>query len=253
MLRKKTRLSLKRFGEYIVSTGKFVSELTLILTVVGFIMGSFYVTGLGGTMSYELTRLAGGRVWLLLIFGAAASFVLGMGMTATACYIFLAITVAPGLVKGGIPPIAAHMFILYWGLLSYITPPVAVGAYAAAPIAGASPMKIGYTAMRLAIILYILPFLFVISPSLLLQGPVVYILVDSVTAVLGIMLMAGGIERYILGVGMITGPMAIPFIIAGVLLVYPLWSISLVGLGIYVLAMIGVKFAKVRKVNALKA
>lgn len=114
-------------------------------------------------------------------------------------------------------------------------------------------MKIGYAAMRLAIILYILPFLFVISPSLLLQGPAVYILVDSVTAVLGIILMAGGIERYILGVGMVTWPWAIPFIISGVLLVYPLWSISLVGLGIYVLAMIGVKLPRVKKVKALKA
>ncbi len=253
MAKKKTRLSLKRFGEYIVTTGKFISELTLILAVIGFIIGSFYVTGLGGTMSYEITRMAGGNLALLLIFGAATSFILGMGMTATACYIFLAITVAPALVKGGVHPMAAHLFILYWGLLSYITPPVAVAAYAAAPIAGAPPMKIGFTAMRLGIILYMLPFLFTISPSLILQGPVLKILINFVTAVVGIMLMGGGIERYILGLGKIPWPVAMLLIVAGVMLVYPFRHISLVGLGIAVIVIALVKIAGPKRLDVQSA
>lgn len=253
MLRKETRFSRKTFAEFIVSTGKYLAELTLILGVVGFIIGSFYVTGLGGTLSYELTRLAGGNVWLLLIFCAVTSFILGTGLTATACYIFLAITIAPAMVKAGIHPIAAHMFILYWGLLSDLTPPTAVGCFVAAPIAGASPMKIALTATRLGIILYIIPFCFAISASLVMQGPVWEILVNSITAMIGVTLIGGGLERYILGLGKVSRPVATVFFIAGLLFFYPMWYLDFLASGIVVITFGGVKFAKVRKVSTLRA
>ena len=232
MLRKETRFTLKSFAEYIISTGKFLAQLTLILSAVGFIMGSFSVTGLGATFSHSITRLAGENVILLLIFGAAASFILGMGMTVTAVYIFLAITVAPSLVLVGINLMAAHLFILYYGILSYITPPVAVAAYAASPIAGAPPMKIGFTATRMALILYIIPFFFVISPALVLQGSLADIATHLSTAVLGVILLAGSLERYILRIGVVKLPLAILFFLAGLMLFYPSWYVSLTGLGI---------------------
>ncbi|MFC1980647.1 TRAP transporter permease [Chloroflexota bacterium] len=232
MLRKDTRLTLKSFVEYIISTGKFLAQLTLILSAVGFIMGSFSITGLGATFSHSVARLAGGNVALLLIFGAATSFILGMGMTVTAVYIFLAITVAPSLVLVGINLMAAHLFILYYGILSYITPPVAIAAYAASPIAGASPMNIGFTATRMALIIYIIPFFFVISPALVLQGSLADIALHFITAVLGIILLSGSLERYILGIGIVKWPLAILFFLAGLMLFYPSWQVSLAGLGI---------------------
>ncbi len=246
MFRREGRFSIKTFGQFIVSTGKYLAELTLILGVVGFIIGSFYVTGLGGTMSYELTRMAGGNVWLLLVFCAVTSFILGTGLTASACYIFLAITIAPAMVRAGIDPIAAHMFILYWGLLSDLTPPTAVGCFVAAPIAEAPPMKIALKATRLGLILYIIPFFFVIDPSLVMQGPVWRILVSSLTAMLGVALIGGSLERYILGVGAVSRPVATAFLVAGLMFFYPLWYLDLIGLGIAVLTFAGVKLARAR-------
>src|SRR3546814_8093149 len=103
--------------------------------------------------------------------GAATSFILGMGMTVTAAYVFLAIVLAPSLITAGLDPMAVHMFILYWGMLSFITPPVALGAFAAATLAGARPMETGLQAMRLGSVIYFIPFMFVPNPALIMQGP----------------------------------------------------------------------------------
>ena len=91
---------------------------------------------------------------ITLLMGAITSFILGIGMTVTAAYIFLAIVLAPALVRGGLDPMAVHLFILYWGMVSYITPPVALGAFAAATIAQANPMRTGFEAMRLGSVIY---------------------------------------------------------------------------------------------------
>ena len=244
LIRRKNRFTLKTLGQFITTTGKYLSELTLILCVVGFIIGSFYITGLGGTMSYELTRLAGGNVWLLLIFCAIASFILGTGLTASACYIFLAITIAPALVKVGIHPMAAHMFILYWGLLSDLTPPTAVSCFVAATIAGAPPMKVAMKATRLGTILYLIPFFFVIDPSLVGQGPWWDIGVNFVTAMIGVTLIGGSLEKYILGIGNVSTPVAAVGFATGLMLLYPMWQLDLVALGVIALVAAGMKLAR---------
>jgi TRAP-type uncharacterized transport system fused permease subunit len=100
------------------------------------------MTGLAGTLANDLVYMAGGAPLLLLVMGAVTSFIFGMGMTVTACYIFLAIVLAPPLVKAGMDPLAVHLFIMYWGMVSFITPPVALATFAAAPIK-ASAMRIG--------------------------------------------------------------------------------------------------------------
>ena len=106
----------------------------------------------------------------MLIMGAVTAFIFGMGMTVTACYIFLAVVLAPALEQAGLNRLAVHLFILYWGTVSYITPPVALGAYAAASLAGAQPMKTGLQAMRLGSIIYFIPFFFVFDPAFIWQG-----------------------------------------------------------------------------------
>ena len=107
------------------------------------------MTGLAGTLANDLVYLAGDAPLVLLVMGAITSFIFGLGLTVTACYIFLAIVLAPPLVKAGLDPLAVHMFVLYWGMVSFITPPVALAAFAAAPIAQDSQMNIGIQAMRL--------------------------------------------------------------------------------------------------------
>ena len=207
--------------EVIRASSIAIANLVAILAGIGLIVGSLTYTGVGQAFSTELVGLAGDNVYLLLIFGAAASFILGMGMTASACYIFLAIVLAPVLVKGGLHPIASHLFILYWGMLSFITPPVALAAVAAAGIANAKPMLTGVTAMRLGAICFILPFMFVLNPGLILEGEVSDILVICSTAGIAVWMMASGFEGWLYGVGRIGWPSRLPLLVAAFGLLKP--------------------------------
>jgi TRAP transporter 4TM/12TM fusion protein len=184
------------------SAAKLFAELIAILTAVGMLVGALSMTGLSGTIANDFIRLAGGSVLLLLLMGALTSFVLGIGMTVTAAYIFLAVALAPALIQGGgMDPMAVHMFILYWGMLSFITPPVALGAFAAATVAGARPMETGLQAMRLGSVIYFIPFLFVLNPALIMQGPAWEIALVFCQAVVGIVLFASAMQGYLIGIG----------------------------------------------------
>ena len=189
--------------EFLVATGKLLIEILAVLAGVGLIVGALSVTGLAGTLVNDLLFIAGDNVWLLLLMGAATSFVLGIGMTVTAAYIFLAVILAPALVSEGLNPMGVHLFILYWAMLSFITPPVALGAYAAASIAGASPMRTGFSAMRLGSIIYFIPFIFVMDPGLLLQADIVTILMSLGRALLAIWFITAGLQGYLLGIGLL--------------------------------------------------
>ena len=140
-LRKETRLNWKRLVAFVESVGKVLTELVALLCAIGSIIGALSLTGVAHSFSSEIIALAGGSITLLLILGALTSFILGMGMTITACYVFLALILAPALVKSGLYPLSVHLFIMYWGMASYITPPVALSAFAGAGLAGANPMK----------------------------------------------------------------------------------------------------------------
>ncbi len=187
--------------EFLHATGKLLIELVVVLGGVGLIVGALSLTGLGGTLVNDLLYIAGGSVGLLLLMGAATSFVLGIGMTVTAAYVFLAIILAPALIAAGLPSMAVHLFILYWAMLSFITPPVALGAFAAASIAKSPPLLTGLTAMRLGSIIYFIPFVFVLEPSLVLQGDALAVLLAVVEALIGIWLLAGAIQGFLPLVG----------------------------------------------------
>jgi TRAP-type uncharacterized transport system fused permease subunit len=124
-------------------------------------------------------------------------------MTITACYIFLAIVLAPPLVNAGFNPIAVHLFMMYWGMVSFITPPVALAAFVASGVAKAAPMQVGMQSVRLGAAMYFVPFFFVLNPALILQGQLGEIIVVVGTAVAGIALIACALEGYVLGVGAI--------------------------------------------------
>ncbi|WP_258869613.1 TRAP transporter permease [Paracoccus thiocyanatus] len=196
-----TRLSLSGFAKLLVSVGRSLAELVALLLGVGMIVGAFSATGLAGTLVNDLVFLAGREVGPLLVMGAVTAFIFGMGMTVTACYIFLAIVLAPALTQLGLNVLAVHLFILYWGMVSFITPPVALGAFAAASIAGTTPMRAGFAAMRIGSIIYIVPFLFVANPALIGQGAPGEIAIVLLTALLGVFLIGSALQGYIAGCG----------------------------------------------------
>jgi TRAP transporter 4TM/12TM fusion protein len=197
------RLDWTRLRVLLEGVGGALSELAALLAGVGLIIGALSVTGLAGTLANDLVYLAGNNVYVLLVMGALTSFIFGMGMTITACYIFLAIVLAPPLVAAGFDPVAVHLFMLYWGMVSFITPPVALAAFVAAGIAKAPPMQVGLQSVRLGTSMYFVPFFFVLNPALILRGSTWEILVVVGTAFIGIALLASALEGHLAGVGVL--------------------------------------------------
>ena len=197
----KHRLSFNKVMQLIAQMGRLLAELAGILAAIGLIIGGLAVTGIAGTIANDLVYLAGENVIILLIMGALTSFILGIGMTVTAAYIFLAIVLVPALTNSGINPLASHMFVMYWGMLSFITPPVALAAFAAASVANVAPMRAGFEAMRLGAIIYFVPFFFVFNPALLLQGSIIENLQAFTTAIFGVAIVSGALQGYMIGVG----------------------------------------------------
>jgi TRAP-type uncharacterized transport system fused permease subunit len=197
------RMSRRQLGDFAVALARGLAELAAILLAVGFIIGALSVTGLAGTLANDLVYLAGNAPLMLLIMGAITSFVFGMGMTVTACYIFLAIVLAPPLVKAGLDPLAVHLFIMYWGMVSFITPPVALATFAAAPLAGVSAMRIGVQSIRLGTAIYVVPFCFVLNPALLFKGDPATAALSIAAAFAGIVLVSAALQGYVLGLGRI--------------------------------------------------
>lgn len=195
------RLDLKKLMKLVAMMGQLLAELAGILAAIGLIIGGLAVTGIAGTIANDLVYLAGDNVLVLLFMGALTSFILGIGMTVTAAYIFLAIVLVPALTNAGLDPLASHMFVMYWGMLSFITPPVALAAFAAASVANVSPMKAGFAAMRLGAIIYFVPFFFVLNPALLLQGTVLENLQAFSTALVGVALVSAALQGYLVGLG----------------------------------------------------
>ncbi|MDC0414137.1 TRAP transporter fused permease subunit [Gammaproteobacteria bacterium] len=231
------RWNLRDGGSFLVATGKLLMELLTIMAGVGLIVGALSVTGLSGTLVNDLLYLAGDSTLLLLLMGAFTSFFLGIGMTVTAAYVFLAIILAPALIQGGLDPMSVHLFILYWGMLSFITPPVALGAFAAASIAGASALTTGFKAMRLGSVIYFIPFFFVLEPALILSGTLWETLFATIKVIVGIILIAGTLQRYVLGVGFLdrAGPLGVAgralVIIGGGLIALPTTEVIGINVG----------------------
>lgn len=226
-LLKHSRWNFQQFIDFIIGVGRLFVELAAILAGIGMIVGALSLTGKISTLANELLGVAGDSVIVLLLMGALASFIMGIGVTVTVAYIILAITLAPALTQSGLNPMAVHLFMLYWGMLSFITPPVALGAFAAASLAKASPMRTGFEAMRLGSIIYFIPFFFVLNPALIMQGDAVTIVKVCTTAVIGVVLLAGSLQGYLVLIGNLTThpllqwPIRAAIILAGLLFAAP--------------------------------
>ncbi|MPZ44643.1 MAG: TRAP transporter fused permease subunit [Betaproteobacteria bacterium] len=181
--------------------GRTFVELVGILAGCGLLIGAFSLTGVISSLANDMLTIAGNNALLLLAMTAVTSLVLGLGLTTTACYIFLAILIGPALEQAGLNKMAVHMFVFYWGMLSAITPPVAIASFAAAGIANSPPMQTGWESMRIGSIIYFIPFFFVLNPAFVLQGPWWESLLVTLTAGIGVIFICGGLQGYQLGVG----------------------------------------------------
>lgn len=174
-------------------TGFKVLDIFMVAAAAGIVIATLNYTGLGYGLTLAMVQLSGGNLFVLLAISAVACIILGMGMPTTGVYILLATLIAPALIQMDIPPMAAHLFILYFGCLSMITPPVAIGAFAAANIARSDPLATGFEAVRFGWAVFVIPFVFVFSPSILLQGELWLILTDISTALIGIIVGSAGV------------------------------------------------------------
>lgn len=196
----------------------------------GIIVGIVGLTGLGVKFSSSLITLSHGNTILALVYTMFAAIILGCGLPTTAVYIVLASMAAPALVQMGIPMLAAHMFVFYFGCISTITPPVALSAYAAAGIGDANQAKTGIKAFTFGIVAYIVPFMFVLSPTLLAQGAILDIIKSVLTAVIGTYALAAAVAGYLKG--NLNWLQRIVAFIGGILLVDGGWVTDVIGIAL---------------------
>jgi TRAP transporter 4TM/12TM fusion protein len=191
-----TRPSLAGLRELIERAGRGAVQVAAACAAAGIVVGVASLTGIGLRMSELIITLSQGNLLGALLLTALGSIVLGMGLPTTAAYVVLAALGAPALVQLGVPPIAAHLFIFYFGCISNVTPPVSLAAFAAAGIAGASPMRTAAAASVLAAAGFIVPFMFVYGTELLLIGSAPTIALATVTAIIGVISLAAAVIGY---------------------------------------------------------
>ncbi|MCG6874776.1 MAG: TRAP transporter fused permease subunit [Betaproteobacteria bacterium] len=190
------RMNPRRLAESFWSAGLATTELVMIVAAAGFVIGILNLSGGGFALTLVLVKLGGGHLFILLLIGALICIVLGMGMPTTGVYVLLAALVAPGLIEAGVAKLPAHMFILYFGMMSMITPPIALAAFAASSLSRADPMETGFASMRMGWVAYVIPFLFVLSPSLLMVGEPWKIALNICTASIGVYIASVAVVGY---------------------------------------------------------
>ncbi len=230
----------------VVSTGSAVVDLILICAVAGMFIGILNITGLAFGMTLQLLTITGQSLVGMLALTAVMAIILGLGLPTVGVYIIMATLIAPALVKVGVAPMAAHMFLLYFGIMSMVTPPVALSAFAAANIAGADVDKTGWTATRIGWAAYIVPFLFAVSPSLLMKGDPLTVAWAVATAAVGLWLGTIGVVGFFYRV--IPPAERALFIAAGVLSLIP----SDMFFGAYVTDIVGLALGAVLVVRELR-
>ena len=233
----KTRMTKEQWLQIPVQTVKSAVSVGIACAMAGIISGVIMGSGLGYRISSILTSVAGTSMLLLLVLTMVVSLIMGMGVPTTAAYLVLASLVAPTMIQLGIPPLAAHMFIFYFGCISSIAPPVALAAYAGAGLAGCDPNKTGYKAFRLAFCSFLMPYLFVYNPVLLMEGGVLDVLWSLVTALSGAYLLASGFEGFFFrwSLKWFERPL---MILGAVMLIVPGMVTDLVGIAIIVVEFV---------------
>lgn len=239
--KKETRPDIKKIISALQSGSESVISIVATCATAGIIVGAMGITGLGAKLSYTLIELAGGNLYIGAIISAIIAIILGCGMPPTAVYIILAAVLSPSLIQMGITPIAAHMFIFIFSCIGAITPPVAITAYTAAAIADADPNKTGLTAFRLGLVAYIVPFIFITSPSLILVGSWIEILGAFGSAVIGVACLVAAFEGVMIRKFGIYARIMLG--ISSVLMIYPGGFTDLIGIALIAVSV----FISIRK------
>ncbi len=221
-------MTLRSLASAVWDAGLATTELVMIVAAAGFVIGILNKSGGGFALTLFLIQLGGGNMFILLLIAGIICIVLGMGMPTTGVYVLLAALVAPALVEAGIDKLPAHMFILYFGMMSMITPPIALAAFAAASLSRADPMKTGFVAMRMGWVAYVIPFLFALSPTLLMQGDPVNIAMNAVSATVGVYIASVAVTGFF--TRPLSMPMRIVLALAGFAAVFPDSAIGAGGL-----------------------
>lgn len=229
------RLLLRELFDALVNGAKIAIPVAMACASAGIVIGIVSLTGLGVRFTQMIISLSGGHLFPALLLTMVACIVLGMGLPTTAAYIITSVLAVPALTSMGVEVMAAHLFILYFAIISFITPPVAISAFAASGIAGSDSMKTGFRAFRIGIAGFIVPFMFVYGPSLIIIGPWWLIIANTAKAVLGVVLLAGSLEGWFFRQNLTF--ISQTFLgMAAVFFIFPrLWS-GLVGFGLLLIA-----------------
>lgn len=250
LFKKETRMTPKKLLEALAAGGQGMITVAAACGVAGIVAGVIGVTGLAYTLFNGIVALAGNQVIIALFLTMLCCIVLGMGVPTTANYCIMAATCAPILVQMGVPIIAAHFFVFYFGIVADLTPPVALAAYAGAAIAGANPMKTAFTATKLAIGAFIVPYVFALNPAMLFINTTVWqVILICITSFVGIFAVSAALEGYFLH--RMSWYERIVSVVGGLLLIYPGIVTDVIGLGLVTVVAAVQIFTK--KKTALKA
>lgn len=233
-IRVESRLSPKRLADTALQGTKGSLEVIISCAAAGLIMGLLSLTGTGLRLSAWVADISGGSMILALVLTMMVTIILSMGLPTTAAYIVSASVLAPALNDLGVELLPAHLFIFYFACLSGITPPVALVAIPAGSIAGANPFAVGVKAFQLALAGFIIPFMIVYSPELILHGTIVNIVIAVITAVIGVWALAVAVIGFLMD-RQVGWPIRVLFAVAALALIAPGWVTDLVGVGVIVL------------------
>ena len=226
-LRKSTRMGFKKILRALERGALGFLPIAGVVVACNILVGMITLTGLGLQISSILIELSGNSLFLLLFLTMIASLILGLGLPIIVSYLVLAVLVAPALTQMGVDPLAAHLFIFFFALVSDLTPPVAPGAFVAAGIAGADMMRTAWMACRLGLVVYVLPYMFVYNKALLLKGEIGEIAISAATALVGVYALACGIQGYMFRPARVIE--RVLFFGAALALIKPGWMSDLVG------------------------
>lgn len=241
---------IQRFLKAVAKGMKSVVVVAAACSCAGIICGFISLTGIGSKFSSLMLSLAGDKAIIALVLTMLASLVLGCGLPTTAAYMVLATLAVPALTKLGVPLLAAHLFVLYFGSISTITPPVALSAYAGAALAGANPNTVGFKAFRFGIIAFIIPFMFVYSPALLLEGSTLAIAQSILTGCIGVLCIAVCVQGYLISFS--TWYERVAAFAAGILLIFAGTVTDVIGVALFV-AVLCLQIVRKRKEKAIAA
>ncbi len=237
LFNKEHRITPKKFFEALAAGGQGMITVVAACGVAGIIAGIIGVTGLAYTLFNGIVTLAGNQVIIALFLTMLCCIVLGMGVPTTANYCIMAATCAPILVQMGVPVIAAHFFVFYFGIVADLTPPVALAAYAGAAIAQANPMKTAFTATKLAIGAFIVPYVFALNPAMLFIDTSAWeVILICITSFIGIFAVSAALQGYFLC--HMSWPERIISIIGGLLLIYPGVVTDAIGLAVIAVVLV---------------